>query len=63
MEYRRKLLEFRAKHRLTQKELSEIMDVGVVMIHRYESGISKPSKVHEIIFEEKMKEWEKKKNV
>ena len=52
------LLEFRAKHLLTQKQLAEILGVGVNMIHRYETRKSEPTQVNKIKFENKMKEWE-----
>ena len=57
------LLEFRAKHLLTQTQLAEILGVNVNMIYRYETRKSEPSRVNKIIFENKMKEWEEKKNV
>ena len=56
------LLEFRAKHLLTQTQLANILGVGVNMIHRYETRKSEPSQVNKIVFENKMKEWEEKKN-
>lgn len=62
MEYSKKLLEFRAKHNLTQKQLADIIGVGSFMIYRYEKGISQPLAVNKIKFENKMKEWEEKKN-
>mgnify|MGYP002519232931 CR=1 FL=1 len=36
------LLEFRAKHLLTQTQLAEILGVGLNMIHRYETQKSGP---------------------
>ena len=63
MNYGITLLEFRAKHLLTQKQLAEILGVGVNMIHRYETKKTEPTQVNKIIFENKMKEWEEKKNV
>lgn len=57
------LLEFRAKHLLTQTQLADILGVGVIMVHRYETRKSEPSQVKKIIFKNKMKEWEEKKNV
>jgi transcriptional regulator with XRE-family HTH domain len=54
-----KLLEFRAKHLLSQTRLAEILGVGINMVHRYESGKNEPSNVNKLIFEKKMKEWEK----
>lgn len=56
------LLEFRAKHLLTQTQLAEILGVTLNMIHRYENKKSEPTDVNKIIFENKMKEWEEKKN-
>ena len=56
------LLEFRAKHLLTQTQLAEILGVNVNMIYRYETRKSEPSRVNKIIFENKMKEWEENKN-
>lgn len=63
MNYGITLLEFRAKHLLTQAQLAEILGVGVNMIHRYETKKTEPTQVNKIIFENKMKEWEEKKNV
>ena len=57
------LLEFRAKHLLTQVQLAEILGVNVNMIHRYETKKAVPTSVNKIIFENKMKEWESVKNV
>lgn len=57
------LLEFRAKHLITQAELAEILGVGVNMIHRYETRKNEPSQVNKIVFENKMREWEENKNV
>lgn len=54
------LLEFRAKHNLTQKQLAEIIGVTAIMVHRYETRKSEPTKVNKIIFANKMKEWEEK---
>ena len=58
----KKILDFRAKNNLTQKQLSEIFGVSALMIHKYEASSSKPSSKNKIIFENKMKEWEEKKN-
>ncbi len=60
--YSKKLLEFRAKHNLTQMQLAELFGVGAFMIYRYEKGISQPTEVNKIKFENKMKEYEVKKN-
>ena len=53
------LLEFRAKHNLTQIQLAQILDVTANMVHRYENGISEPTNKNKIVFENKMKVWEK----
>ena len=63
MEYGKKLLEFRAKHNLTQMQLADLLGVGIFMVYRYEKGISQPSAVNKIKFENKMKEYEVKENV
>ena len=63
MDYKQKLLEFRAKNDLTQIQLAKILDVNVNMVFRYEKGISVPTAVNQIRFENKMKEWEENKNV
>lgn len=62
MDYGRTLLEFRAKHNLTQTQFADILGVTLNMIHRYERGLSQPSAVNKIRFENKMKEWEENKN-
>ena len=57
------LLEFRAKHLLTQTQLAHILGVNLNMVHRYETQKSEPTQVNKIKFENKMKEWEEKKSV
>lgn len=56
-------LNFRAKHNLTQNQLTEILGISHNMVCRYEAGINKPTKARRIRFENKMKEWEEKQNV
>jgi transcriptional regulator with XRE-family HTH domain len=63
MSFSKVLLEFRAKHDLTQTQLADIIGVGIVMIYRYENKISNPTAKNKIIFENKMKEWEEKHGV
>ena len=66
MAFGRKLLEFRARHNLTQKELADIFGVDVNTVYRTENGKTEPMQVNKIKFENKMKEWEEweeKKNV
>ena len=58
MGFSKVLLEFRAKHDLTQTQLADIIGVGIVMIYRYENKISNPTAKNKIIFENKMREWE-----
>ena len=57
------MLNFRAKHNLTQGDLAEILGITVNMVFRYENGVNSPSKVNQIRFKNKMKEWEEKENV
>ena len=63
MDFGRKLLEFRAKYNLTQKQLANILGVDVNTVHRTETEKSQPTRRNAIIFENKMKEWEENKNV
>lgn len=63
MDFGKKLLEFRAKYSLSQKQTSEIVGVSYEMISQYENGKYKPTARNKIIFENKMKEWEEQKNV
>ena len=56
------LLEFRAKHWLTQKQLANILGVDVNTVYRTENQKTEPSQRNKIIFENKMKEWEEKQN-
>ena len=57
------LLNFRAKHNLTQQGLSEILGVHMNMICKYETEKARPTRVNQIKFENKMKEYEVEKNV
>lgn len=60
MELSKQLLEFRAKHNLTQAQLAKIVGVATNTIFRYENEKNRPHKVKEIQIENKMKEWEEK---
>lgn len=63
MYYGEKMLDFRAKHNLTQKKFAEILGINQSYICRYECGLYNPTKKNQIIYENKMREWEEKKNV
>jgi DNA-binding XRE family transcriptional regulator len=63
MNFGRKMLEFRAKHNLTQTQLADIIGVDINTIHRTETEKTKPTKRNAIKIENKMKEWEEKQNV
>ncbi len=63
MNFSRKMLEFRAKHNLTQKQLADIIGVDINTVHRTEAEKTEPTKKNEIRFENKMQEWEMQKNV
>ena len=62
MEFGRKMLEFRAKHNLTQKQLARIIGADTNTIYRTENGKTVPTQVNKIKFENKMKEWEENNN-
>ena len=62
MSFGRKMLEFRAKHNLTQNQLAQILGVALNTVHKSECEKTNPSRRNEIVFENKMKEWEKNKN-
>lgn len=63
MNFGRKMLEFRAKHNLTQTQLAKIIGVDINTVHRTETEKTEPTKRNTIIFDSKMKEWEEQKNV
>ena len=63
MSFGQKLLEFRARNNLTQKDVADILGVKKNVIWRYENGVSHPNAMHCIRYTNKMKEWEDKKNV
>ena len=62
MDFGRTLLEFRAKHNLTQKQLAHIIGADTNTVYRTENGKTEPTQVNKIKFENKMKEWEEQKN-
>ena len=57
------LLKFRAKNDLTQRQVADIIGVGVVMVSRYETGVSEPTSRNKIRFANKLTKWEENKNV
>jgi DNA-binding XRE family transcriptional regulator len=62
MTFGRKMLEFRAKHNLTQKQLAEIICIDANTVHRTETEKTTPTLRNQIMIENKMREWEEKKN-
>lgn len=62
MVFGRKMLEFRAKHNLTQTQLANMLGVDINTVYRTENEKTEPTKRNAIKFENKMKEWEEKKN-
>lgn len=60
MNYGQKLLEFRAKHNLTQRKLGEILGIRQDVLCRYETEKHSPTRKNRIMYENKMKEWEEK---
>lgn len=61
MEIGERLLQYRAKHNLTQKQLADLIGVNNTIIHRYEKGMVKPHKIKEIQISEKLNELENEK--
>ena len=58
MDFATRLLEFRARYRLTQVEAAKVLGVTEAMIVRYEKKQSKPTNRNLVIFLEKMKKYE-----
>lgn len=58
MEFKDKLLNFRAKNNLTQVQLAEIFGVSTAIINRYEAGKSEPHRVNLIKFERIMEGYQ-----
>lgn len=54
-----RLLMFRAKYNLTQKQMSKLIDENVNMLYRYENGNNKPHKKNELRILMKLDELEK----
>jgi transcriptional regulator with XRE-family HTH domain len=52
------LIQFRAKHNLTQTQLAEMLGLSVGMIHKYEQKGSVPTAKNMILINNKMKEYE-----
>lgn len=48
------LLQFRARHYLTQQRLAELLGISLGMVHRYETNAAKPSKRNLIIYRNTM---------
>ena len=55
-----RMLSYRARNRLSQRELAELMGETLMTIYRTESGVHKPHKANEIRLSEKMDELEAK---
>lgn len=55
-----RMLSYRARHKLSQRKLAELMGESLMTIYRIESGVHKPHKVNEMRLSEKMDELEAK---
>ena len=53
-----RMLTYRARHRLSQTALAQLIDENVMTISRTENGITKPHKATEIRLTEKMDKLE-----
>lgn len=58
MEFSQKVLEFRARHKLSQVAAADIIGVTPYMLWQYENGKAQPWKRNLIIFEKAMKEYD-----
>lgn len=52
------LLQFRAKHKLTQRQLADILGVHRNIVQRHESGKSRPTPRNRLIFEQVLRAYE-----
>lgn len=53
-----RMLMYRARHRISQGKLAELMDEDIMTIYRIENGKHKPHKINEIRLTEKMDKLE-----
>ena len=53
-----RMLAYRARHRISQTKLAELMDEDLMTIYRIENGKHKPHKINEIRLTEKMDKLE-----
>lgn len=53
-----RMISYRARNRLSQRKLAELMNEDLMVIYRVESGKHKPHKVNEIRLTEKMDKLE-----
>lgn len=53
-----RMLSYRARNRLSQRKLAELMDEDLMVIYRVENSKHKPHKVNEIRLTEKMDKLE-----
>ena len=55
-----RMLSYRARNRLSQRALAELMDENLMTNYRIEGGVHKPHKVNEMRLSQKMDELEAK---
>ena len=53
-----RMLTYRARHRLSQRKLSDLIGENLMTIYRTENGVCKPHKATEIRLTEKMDKLE-----
>lgn len=56
------LLNFRARHKLTQKQTAEILGVHVNVVQRYESDKARPRPVNRLMYEEILRAYDEATN-
>ena len=57
-----RMLQYRAKHNLSQRRLADLLGTNTTAIFRWESNKNKPHKANELRLLNKMKELEEKEN-
>ncbi len=53
-----RMLSYRARNRLSQRALANLMDEHLMTIYRVESGVHKPHKINEMRLSEKLAKLE-----
>ena len=58
-----RMLHYRARHNLSQRQLDRLLGISTHSTYKIENGVNKLRKTRKIFIESKMKELEEKENV